>query len=201
METITTTVYTFDELSDEAKDKARTWMREASDFEFYQESVIDDAKEVGKLIGINIDKIYYSGFSSQGDGACFEGNYSYKAGSVKAIKEYAPQDMELHRIATELYKLQKPSFYSLTAGVKHQGHYYHELCTNIDVYVQNPALSGDDHASDEITESLKELLRDFMRWIYKQLDINYDYMMSDESIDETIKINEYTFNENGKRED
>jgi hypothetical protein len=45
MRNVTTTVYTFDELSDNAKEKAREWWRSNGlDYEWY-DSCIDDIKE------------------------------------------------------------------------------------------------------------------------------------------------------------
>lgn len=186
------TLYTFDELSDDAKEKAREWARDGYEFDdFDSESVIDDAKEIGKLMGIVIDHVYYSGFSSQGDGAQFTGFYSYAKDSVKQVNEYAPQDTELHRIVKVLFELQKPNFYRLEASVKHSGHYHHEFCTSIDV--------SPDDIPDSTSDELKEILRDFMHWIYRQLEKEYEYRMSDESIDDFIKANEYTFEEDGTR--
>ena len=188
------TLYTFDELSDESKEKAREWAREWMSEDFDQlgaDSVIDDAKEIGKLMGIDIDHVYYSGFWSQGDGAQFTGFYSYAKDSVKKVIEYAPQDTELHRIVKALFNLQKPNFYRLQASVKHSGHYSHAFCTSIDV--------SPDDITDSTSEELKEILRDYMHWIYRQLEKEYEYQMSDEQIDDTIKANEYTFEEDGTR--
>ena len=59
----------FDELSDEAKERAREWYRQGNcDDSFWSECTIDDAKEIGKYMGMNVDKVYFSGFWSQGDG-------------------------------------------------------------------------------------------------------------------------------------
>jgi hypothetical protein len=111
------TVYKFDELSDEAKEKAREWWREGGlDYEWY-DCVESDFKEIGKILGIDVTKIFFTGFSSQGDGACFEGYYEYAKGSVKKLKEYAPQDTELHRIAEELAQAQKRFFYGIDAVI------------------------------------------------------------------------------------
>jgi hypothetical protein len=87
MRTIQTTVYRFSELSEEAKEKSIETNRDINCGDsFWSECVIEDAKEQAKTIGIDIDHIYYSGFSSQGDGACFDGRYLYKAGAVKAMQ-------------------------------------------------------------------------------------------------------------------
>lgn len=209
-DTVTTTVYKFDELSDEAKEKARNWWREGGlDYDWW-DSVYDDCDTIFKIIGITSDKmtkrmdgtirrsgpcIWFSGFSSQGDGACFEGSYSYAKGAGKAIRKHAPEDTELHRIVDELQDLQSRHFYKLSATVNHSGHYYHKHCTEIEVYKD-----GDDYnVPADLHEGVSDLLRDLMRWIYRQLEEEYEYLNSDESVDETIRANEYEFTENGER--
>ena len=42
-------------------------------------------------------------------------------------------------------------------------------------------------------------LRDLARWLYQQLEAEYDHLTSDESIEEGIIVNEYTFTEAGRR--
>jgi len=192
-------IYQFNELSDDAKEKAIQRYREGNlDYEWY-DGVFEDAKEIGKLIGIDIDRIYFSGFCSQGDGACFEGSYEYRIGSVKEIKKYAPKDKELHRIAVELSKIQRKSFYGLTARVKHFGAYSHELCTQINVYGDFEL--GDRYYVDFVSneEGIIELLRDFMKWIYKSLEADHDWLNADEQVIESMECNEYEFLENGSR--
>ena len=121
-DTVITTVYTFDELSDRAKEKARDWYRERRALDYgWWECTYEDVDNIFKIIGITSDDyvkcmdgtmrrkgpdIRFSGFSSQGDGACFEGSYNYKKGALKAIRAYAPKDEELHRIVRELQELE-----------------------------------------------------------------------------------------------
>lgn len=156
----------------------------------------DDAKNIGELMGIEIENIYFSGFSSQGDGACFEGYYRYKKGSVKEVKAYAPTDERLHRIAERLHDLQKGHFYGLTANVKQYGHYSHEYCTEIDVSKNGDYLSTEREYEAE--KELIDILRDYMRWIYRQLEAEYYFQTSKEAIIETLKANEYEFDQWGK---
>lgn len=197
METRSYTVYKFDELTDEAKQKAIEKLYDINvDHDGWYEFIFEDAKEIGKLIGIDIDKIYFSGFSSQGDGACFEGSYNYEKNSVKKIKEYAPKDIKLHSIAESLQSIQKKHFYKLNANIKHRGHYYHEMCTDIQVYKDGNYLSSESELKAE--EEIKDILRDYMRWIYKSLESNYDYCTSEEAIIETIEANDYDFTKDGK---
>lgn len=198
MKTICTTVYTLDELNDAAKQKAHeNWVRmnnENDDFRYYADGVIDDAKEIGKLMGIQIERVYYSGFCSQGDGACFVGHYSYVPRSLNAVIGYASNDKELHRIASDLQAIQKKHFYGLSANVsKHWHQYQHENTVTVDVTRRNG-----DEASDEASEAVTECLKSFMKWIYKQLQAESDYQDSFESFKDACEANDYTFTEQGK---
>lgn len=189
------TLYSFDELDEAAKEKAREWFREGNlDYDWW-DFTYEDAKTIGKLMGIDITTIYFSGFWSQGDGACFVGNYKYQTGSVKAVKDYAPQDQELHRIATGLRDAQRRSFYRLWAACSHSVHYYHEGCMK--VHVEDNDRPYD--TSEDAQEAITELLRDFARWIYRRLEEEYEWLQADEQVDESIRVNEYEFEEDGSR--
>jgi len=48
-------------------------------------------------------------------------------------------------------------------------------------------------------EIVIDALRDLARWLYRQLEREYDYLSSDEVVDETIIANGYTFTEAGQR--
>ena len=48
-------------------------------------------------------------------------------------------------------------------------------------------------------DAVVELLRDFARWLYRQLEREYEYQTSDEVTDEAILANEYTFTGDGRR--
>lgn len=199
----------FDELSGEAKERAREWYRQGNcDDSYWSECTIDDAKEIGKYMGMDVDKVYFSGFWSQGDGACFEGTWRASDVKVDKLKEYAPQDKELHRIVNGLAELAKeyPDGYF---KVKHRGHYSHSRCTSFDVELpceQEEELEYDSPeykalqvklGKDE--DTLIELARDFMDWIYQTLEKDWDYQDSDEQVDEAIRVNEYEFLEDGTR--
>lgn len=209
-QTITRTVFTFDELSDRAKNNARDWFR-TSDTDAGNVCTYEDAVQCGEILGIDLRThavklmgggtrldpcIYYSGFSHQGAGACFEGSYYYAKGASKAIREHAPQDTELHRIADELQVLQRKHFYGLEARMAHSGYYYHSGCMTVGVTEDR---TGND-APTEAQEELTELMRDFADWIYRQLEKEYEWRNADEQVDENILINEYTFDEDGNRE-
>lgn len=194
MKTKTIELFSYSELSDSAKESARQWCREgALDYDWW-DGVFEDAKTIGALMGIEIEDIYFSGFCSQGDGACFTGCYSYEKGGAKAVRDYAPQDAELHRIARELQNQQRACFYQLSARIEHSGRYSHSGCTRISVCDDRDG----DYAEASIDEDLTQTLREFMDWIYHQLEREYEWLMSDEQVVESIEVNDYTFTEDGK---
>lgn len=206
------TAYYLPELSPHAVDRARDWFRETVFTDSHDwESVYNDAQEVAERIGIEFDLrdiplmngstrkevcIFFRGFSSQGDGASFEGKYRYKQGCVHAVTQFAPVDTELHAIVEGLKEVQQRHFYKLVATCKlSRGHYVHSRMMDVEVeHADDPErdLQGDD-------KILTELLRDFADWIYKQLREEYDYQTSDEVVDEAILANNYDFDEEGRR--
>jgi len=192
-----TTVYKFSELPENIQEKVIQDNYDINvDFDQWHEGVYDDCIEMGKVIGIDVTKIYFTGFSSQGDGACFEGSYEYKKGSCKEIRNTAPVDTKLHAIADNLYKLQKRHFFDLSANVKHRGHYYHSMCTDIDVSDNREYAPYNMNVDTE--NDMMEYLRDFMEWMYRQFEKEYEYQTTENAIKETIEANEYDFTINGK---
>ena len=219
-----TKVYQYDELSDKAKEKARDWYREGDcDYTYWSESVIDDAATIAEFLGLDINQtayktmggetryqptVYFSGSGSQGDGACVEGTWRASDVKVDKLKEHAPQDTELHRIVDGLADLAK-EYPDGSFTVKHSGHYYHSGCTHFNMELPCEALDEAEYDSPEHKrldekirndeETLKELARDFMDWIYKQLEQEWTYQNSDEQVEESIRANEYEFLEDGTR--
>lgn len=182
-------VFQYEELGTIAQEKARDWFREVSHYDnFWTDYIVDDAKEIAKLMGWNIENIYWRGFHAQGDGACFVGSMGYAKGCVEKVKQYAPRDTELHRIAKAWYELQRKFFYAIRATVKHRGHYYHSFSTSFDV-----------EGALQIEEDVQEIARDFMQWIYNCLEKEYEYQNSDKTIEENIILNEYEFDVQGNR--
>lgn len=211
LEIIETTVYRLDELSDAARDKARAWYRQgAFDYEWY-DAVYDDFERICEILGVRLKTtpvrlygggtrakpcIWFSGFWSQGDGACFEGSYTYEKYAPRRIRAYAPKDAELHRIADALQAIQRRNFYQLSADARHRDRYYHEYCMAISVERDSPTYQP---ITVDAEETVIEALRDMARWLYRQLEREYDYLTSDEAVDEAILANEYTFTETGCR--
>lgn len=208
---IATTVYRHDELPEGAKDRARAWYREgAFDYEWY-DAVYEDFQRIAEILGIRLKtmvyrliggrtredpSIWFSGFWSQGDGACWEGVYVYRKSAAADLRAYAPQDRTLHRIAETLQAAQRQNFYQLRAEVSHRGTYYHAFTMAV-------AVTRDSSAAAEVIGDAEvvvtDALRDLANWLYRQLEREYDYLTSDEAVDETLVANGYTFTEEGRR--
>ena len=190
MRVIEQRVYKFNELSDKAKERARAWWREVTEFEYGY--VIDDIKTIGDCLGIDIDKVLFSGFSSIGDGACFVGDYSYKAGWRKELAKTVPYENDLFDIGAYLQNVQKQHTYRLTAKCENCGVYCNSAY--MAVYVAHKDDKDVGRAEDELAKALRE----FADWAYRLLESEYDHQMEDDTIDENIVSNEYEFTEDGK---
>ena len=136
------------------------------------------------------------GFSSQGDGASFEGTFSHAKGAARAIRTHAPKDEELHRIADELQAVQKRNFYQLGGSIRTRGSYCHEHNMAIEVERNSPTWQP---MTDGAEDTVIEALRDLARWLYRQLEREYEDLTSDAAVDEAIAINGFTFTAEGRR--
>ncbi|ART99383.1 antitoxin of toxin-antitoxin stability system [Yoonia vestfoldensis] len=210
-EVICTTIYEFHELSDAAKEKARSWYRELGPHDDWWDAVYDDFECICDILGIRLKttpvrlmgggtrdkpRIWFSGFSYQGDGACMEGFYSHARGAAARIRAHAPKDKTLHCIADRMQAVQKRNFYQLAAEISHRGRYYHEYTMSVDVTRDGPTCQLPTEDAEEI---VTEALRDLARWLYHQLETEYDYLTSDQAIEDSIIANQYSFTETGRR--
>ena len=151
--------------------------------------------------GIDVDDIYFSGFYSQGDGACFEG-------SISDLDKFLDAHFDADKWPT-LRLLEKVGG-TVSFSVRHTGHYYHaystsssfeaedwENCQPYDEedlrYMALQALMEDfDQECEDFEEAALEVFRDHMKQLYKNLEAENDYLTSDDAIAETMEANDYT---------
>ena len=183
MEKIQIKAYKITELAPNAKERALAWLAETLDYEWW-DCIYDDAKEVGKCLGIEINDIYFSGFYHQGSGCCFSGHYSYQKGWKKAISDYANDD-ELVRIGQALQDIQRPVFYELGGDIRGNERYWR---TRIDLHWQY----------SEHEQAINDVLSNFADWIYNNLRREYEWLTSEEQLIESAQANGYMFDENGR---
>lgn len=199
MRTIQTNLYQYSELSEKAKQKARDWYT-GEGFEFQYDFVFDDFTQICDILGIDLSdsknnsQIYFSGFSSQGDGACFNGTYRYKKNALKNMMQHAPIDTELHSIAIRLQSAQKTVFYKTRVKITHSGSYCHYNSMDFDF---DNDLYPDLDDESESCKAIIECMCDLAKWLYRELENEYDYQRSDSTVAENIEANEYEFLESG----
>lgn len=204
MRIVEKTLYKYEELSDRAKQRARECCLEDGLDPSWWEYLYEDFARVAEILGISLSEkpvplmngkcryepeIYFSGFYHQGSGSSFCGTYGYAKGAVDKIKKYAPQDEELHRIAQGLQDVQRRHFYRLTADITSARDHYIRVEVGDS---ENPYRDIGD-AEDDV----RELMNDFNGWMFKCLQDEYEYLTSDEAVEESIVANEYEFDEYG----
>lgn len=195
MYTITKDVFKFNELSDSAKQTAIDAYRDVNAHHEWWQWVYDDAANILEIMGVSDVEISFSGFWSQGDGACFTGKFQHNKGNVKALKAYAPKDKELASILTRINKIQSRAFYKLAGTIGTRGRYCHAYTMYIaDIYHTE---HGYNYDIGEAESELLEAFQDMANWIYKRLENEYNYLTSDEIVAETIIANDYEFEEYG----
>ena len=162
------------------------------------DGVYDWAKEDAAKFGLGIENIYFSGFSSQGDGASFVGELRFKECDVPDLNEGAKA---LYDVLAGVYGLIKivAEDSELRVHIEQRGNYYHENTMGFDYYTRYDNTDEVDTILAAKEEEIEEALRDYARWIYRTLEKDYDYLISDEAIDEYL--NDYTnYNEEGEEQ-
>ena len=209
---IKTTVYDIHELDNAAKAEARDWYVQhvLATTAIWHEHVFDDFETICGLLGITILTrpetqrgqhparavrcIWFSGFASQGDGACFEGDWKHATGTSRHIREYAPQDKTLHQIADALTRAQKRNFYQLAGVMRHEGHYSHEYCMKVDIEREN---EHHQEPTEDSVETVTKAMRELARWLYRHIETTWTDQTSDPIVDEEIHANEWAFTAKG----
>lgn len=210
IKTKTVELPTFEQLTPEEQAKVIENYHDINTEHDWFETVYDDAKSIASLMNIEIEKINFSGFSSQGDGATFASVFEGKIDCFDLVKQYAPKDVILSGIAEAWEEISKrfiaehgKGFHGFT---KIEGHYSHSQCNRVVVKADDYETFGVDEPyyfdtadsyvknNTEFGADITHILRRFMDWIYRQLEADYDGLTSDESIKEALIANEYTFN-------
>ena len=193
--------YTFDDLSDTTKETARDNFR-GRDYphDDWWDNVYEDAVRVAVILGIEIStstvKLYggstrqdpdisFSGFCSQGDGASFEGSYSYEPEAIAKMEAYC-NDEELIRIAKELTLLQITrrllSLDPFNATIGQSGNYSHSGTMRVTLSYDEDE-NGETSYNDTLEDTVTQLFRDFADWIYRTLETEHDWLCADEQVD------------------
>lgn len=209
-------VYEFSELSNETKEKVLDRMR------FYQvedgdwwDSIYDHFATLCKTIGVDVDleKTYFSGFSSQGDGAGMTAEVDlseFIAGiNEKKYLDHAPhieKEADYHpapcTIDKRVLALIDRGLIDVQIEVTAQGRSYY---TRTEVYIDGsdgpsvcPAYPNIAEQLDALRTWIEEQMNELTALLYRLLNNDYEYLTSDKALIEMIEANEYEFLADGR---
>ena len=185
MRTIEQQIFEFSELSETAKKKALQNHREDFvDMDF----IIDDWKDMlQSKYGFQKINIYYTGFGSQGDGACFTfSNVDWKQCTTAFEIPISSNSLKFLEDTVEL------------RGV-HNGLYYHENSVSMEPYFYEGVISSEiEDELYEVINQIEENYRNLCKELYRTLEQEYFEQISDKYIEESLMINNYEFYVNGE---
>lgn len=203
MKTIEINLYSFNELSEEAQKFAIEKTQNSEnylDYDWY-ESTYEDHKELIQAAGFDVDKIYFSGFWSQGDGAMFE--YSSFEGEIlldQFIDQLNLSPMRKNWIKNNVCASGKGN---------HSGHYYHERsCShsiywevdNGDLHYSRPFYQWLESIGEDFENFATAIYRDLCRKLYRALETEYDNLKSDETVKDYLMQDEFQeYTEDGEK--
>ena len=161
------------------------------------EDVYADFREDMKAVGIDVDRMYFSGFYSQGDGACFEGSLDNALTYLDHHhKGQYPMIRKLLEAGGGVY-----------VSCEHRGHYCHQNCTEF--WADADTLTGmldqptefhetivdqwQEELADEMVDFERDVIeqwRSYMQDLYSRLEDEYDHLTSDEEVWGAIEANE-----------
>lgn len=192
--------YTFDELDETAKNRVRSWYA-ANLWEDWYECVIQDM--IDDLAPFGLDVAYkdvsFSGFWSQGDGACF----SVSVGTNDVIK-YLKETKQSKKYWQLYINLLRDNV-DLCFDVKGNDRWGYSMSLgNFDFTPYGKAFDNDSiynkiyTAAENLAADVLEFCQDKASDLYRDLETEYEYLTSDEQIKESAEANEWLFKKSGK---
>jgi len=212
-------VFKYGELSEQSQQKAREWYIEGMDYEWW-DSVYEMAIEDGKEKGFYIDKIYFSGFHSQGDGASWIGQVDVR----QWLEENLPDSIGL----SAWCQLIQEGVVSMHVKVEaNNTHYCHESTMQFGEVLDDTDVFEDDYtmqkesifkgmeiqhlfdiiesdnncpikSTEGIEQAIAESGRGYAKDIYQRLREEYEYLRSEEMMLDHFDANDYFFDSDGR---
>lgn len=212
------TIYKYGELSEQSQQKAREWYIEGMDYDWW-DSVYEMASEDGKEKGFYIDRIYFSGFYSQGDGASWTGQVDVR----QWLEEHEKDSIGL---SAWCQLIQEGVVSMFSKVVANNSHYCHESTMQFSDVEDDGAFNDEDEmegqsifkgmqvqqlfdiiatdpncpikSTEALTQAITESGRQYARDIYARLREEYEYLCSEEMMLDHFDCNDFMFDEDGR---
>lgn len=203
------TEFQFHELSQSAKDHVCQKYAEWGMNHEWWEHIYEDYRERCEAAGFLDPQFSFSGFWSQGDGACFScERFVFDGADALNYLTKEDHDYVLVKIAEARLNGFQTTFHisgRITAG----GHYYHRYSMGVGQWFADFDPTGHDGAdallqcvADKISweassELVLEAARDIAHDLYKSLQDEYEYQISEEQVALNAEANDWRFSESG----
>lgn len=190
-------VYSFDELSEEAREKACQQVGDSMTDNWWYEDIFDLFVERCKDYGMDVDEndIQFSGFGSQGDGASFVCDNIDLHTLTKKLGIQVSDGLE-EKVLDYIYDVNI---------IRSSNRAYHEQTVQVEVFIDEDALAAEEEGiiqyiheiADTLEFKFEALKDDLCQQLYYNLELEYDYLHSAECIDEIAYDHKMLFLENG----
>ena len=191
-------VYSFDELSEEAQERACQQVGDSmtDDAWWYEDTFdlfVEHCKEYG--MEVDVDNIKFSGFGSQGDGA------SFVCDNIDTIKLLHTLGIQVN---DEFEEKVLDYIYEVNI-IRTSDKAYHEQTVHVELFTDEYTLEEEDEGiiqyiqdiADTLEFKLEALKDDLCQQLYNDLELEYDHFHSAECVDEIAYNNNMLFRENG----
>lgn len=206
----TINLYSFDELTPEAQNKAIENLSNINTDYDWWDSTYEDFARLASYLGVSVDlkKTWFTLNYGQGDGSSYTASVDVfkllECIKTQGWKEYAPKE-EFHFPkwgvnVDRVVNFMRKGIIDANATIYPVNR---ETGVNIDTefnYSNSRRLENIEFALGELDSIIQYAARALNGFLYRQLRAECDYLSSREAIIETIQANEYTFTENGKLE-
>ncbi len=164
------------------------------DYEWW-DCIYSDLKIEMETKGISVNDMHFSGFYSQGDGACF-------IGRIDMAQFLKVHQLEQKYMAATFFAGQGELWANLDQG---NSRYYHEQTVSASLVVDSYNNYEEDSTRYQVYETMQKVLDDewkdleddvnnicrgYMQDLYRKLRDEHEYLTSDEVVWETIEANE-----------
>lgn len=195
MEQVSVTLYDFTELPSDVQDKVIENHRGRNvDDQFWHEHILDDWKEKLEALGFNNPDISYTGFWSQGDGACF----TCDSIDLEKYTEYLIMQADSYEQAKWLRVFGLLYDKGLAnAKINHVGRYYHEhsMSVEYEVFVQSEAVY---QRFNGLMDHIEQAIVKISQAIYRELEAEHNYLTEDDAVKDSLMASELQFRDDGR---
>jgi hypothetical protein len=187
MQTISVNLSTFEELASEAQKKVIECERFINvDDDFWYEPIIEDYAEQLERLGFEQVKMWFTGFGSQGDGACFTATVNIE------------QFLRAHGVQRRFRAVINAAKQALLwVTIRHTYRYY--FATSTDVQIQYDGDQDIDDAVERLQRVIEDTRKTWGNAIYKALEDEFFYQTSNNAVQDTLIANAYTYLSDGTR--